>query len=288
MEGKDIMGIKQLQEELQKLKLKTIYFDNKLKELKSKEYDLPIFINYKNSFTNELANKVNSSQEQLYNAEALLKSYYKEELKYVSNKIKNIEIESSKISKLILEKENQLKKLQNDSLCKKSLTANKKNSYFVSLKKNTNTTPVITEYFKSDKEFMILDAGMILPQNKRFSYIIVRSNKTIIEMQNNIPTMSEIKSVVGKFISSVNIPRMQYLRKHIINVTIKHKSLLQNSIIPLSQPCPIGGQANFNQTGYGWEWDWSYATGDYTEGTYYGEMTGFLVIGIQINDSVYY
>ena len=30
---------------------------------------------------------------------------------------------------------------------------------------------------------------------------------------------------------------------------------------------------------FGWEWDWSNGIGSYTEGTYYGEVTTFLIIG---------
>lgn len=135
---------------------------------------------------------------------------------------------------------------------------------------------------------MVLNAGMRLPEYKKFSYIIIRSNKTIVGMQENVPTMSEIKSVADKSISGVSIPRMQYLKKHIIDAASKYKNLTPNLIIPLSEPCPLGGQSDFNQQGYGWEWDWSYGIGDYTEGTYYGEMTGFSVIGIRINGSDYY
>lgn len=156
------------------------------------------------------------------------------------------------------------------------------------MRKTTSTTPIITEYCKSDKEFMVLNTRMRLPEYKQFSYIIVRSNKTIVEAQKNVPTMSEIKSVADKSISNVNIPRMQYLKEHIIAAASQCKNLTPNLIIPLSEPCPIGGQADFNQIGYGGEWNWLYGIGNYTEGTYYGEMTGFYVIGIMINQQNYY
>ena len=81
---------------------------------------------------------------------------------------------------------------------------------------------------------------------------------------------------------------MQYLKNHIIEAANKYKKLTPNLIIPLSEPCPLGGQSDFNQMGYGWEWNWSYGVGDYAEGTYYGEMTGFSVIGIKINPSSYF
>ena len=46
--------------------------------------------------------------------------------------------------------------------------------------------------------------------------------------------------------------------------------------------------ASVNQTGYGWEWDWSNGCGDYIEGTYYGEVTTFFVIGFIFRGNKYF
>ena len=281
------MDIKQLQEQYASLKSQRDNIADEVEYLKDNERKLSYVITDEKSSVEHIENTIESLQETLSDLNSLLETH-EDEISDISDKLKSKDKELSDIDKQLDDKKKQLDKLMNDELCKKSLTVNNKNSYFASLKKNTSTTPIVTEYCKSDKEFMVLNAGMRLPEYKKFSYIIIRSNKTIVGMQENVPTMSEIKSVADKSISSVSIPRMQYLKNHIIDAASKYKNLTPNLIIPLSEPCPLGGQSDFNQQGYGWEWDWSYGIGDYTEGTYYGEMTGFSVIGIRINRSDYY
>ncbi len=281
------MDIKQLQEEYQKLKTQRDNFADQLGDLKDSERKLSYVIDDEKSSAEHIENTIDSLQETLFDLNSLLEKH-EDEISEIADKIKYADEELSDIDQQLADKKKQLDKLINDELCKKSLTVNNNNSYFASVKKTTSTTPIITAYCKSDKEFMVLNAGMRLSEYKKFSYIIVRSNKTIVGVQENVPTMSELKSVADKSISGVNIPRMQYLKNHIIDAAGKYKNLTPNLIIPLSEPCPLGGQSDFNQTGYGWEWDWSYGIGDYTEGTYYGEMTGFSVIGIRINRSDYY
>lgn len=281
------MDIKQLQKQYSSLKSRRNNIADEVEDLKDNERKLSYVITDEKSSVEHIENTIDSLQETLSDLNSLLETH-EDEISDISDKLKSKDKELSDIDQQLADEKKQLDKLMNDELCKKSLTVNNKNSYFASLKKNTSTTPIVTEYCKSDKEFMVLNAGMRLPEYKKFSYIIIRSNKTIVGTQKNIPTMSEIKSVADKSISSVSIPRMQYLKNHIIDAASQYKNLTPNLIIPLSEPCPIGGQSDFNQTGYGWEWIWEYGIGDYTEGTYYGEMTGFSVIGIRINRSDYY
>ena len=281
------MDIKQFQEQYCSLKSQRDSIADEVKNLKDSKRKLSYVITDEQSSVEHIENTIDSLQETLSDLNSLLETH-ENEISDISDKLKSKDKELSDMNQQLADKKKQLDKLLNDELCKKSLTVNNKNSYFASLKKNTSTTPIVTEYCKSDKEFMVLNAGMRLQEYKKISYIIIRSNKTIVGMQENVPTMSEIKSVADKSISGVSIPRMQYLKNHIIDAASKCKNLTPDLIIPLSEPCPLGGQSDFNQTGYRWEWDWSYGIGDYTEGTYYGEMTGFSVIGIRINRSDYY
>lgn len=281
------MDIKQLQEQYASLKSRRDNIADEVEDLKDTERKLSYVITDEKSSVEHIENTIESLQETLSDLNSLLETH-EDEISDILDKLKSKDKELADMDQQLADKKKQLDKLLNDELCKKSLTVNNKNSYFASLKKNTSTTPIVTEYCKSDKEFMVLNAGMRLPEYKKFSYIIIRSNKTIVGIQENVPTMSEIKSVADKSISGVSIPRMQYLKNHIIDATSKYKNLTPNLIIPLSEPCPLGGQSDFNQTGYGWEWTWEYGIGDYTEGTYYGEMTGFSVIGIRINRPDYY
>lgn len=281
------MDIKQLQEQYSSLKSQRDSIADEVENLNDNERKLLYIVEDEKLSVEHIENTIDSLQETLSDLNSLLETH-KVELSDVSDKVKNKEKELADIEHKLADKKKELDKLLNDALCKKSLTINNKNTYFASVRKTTSTTPIITEYCKSDREFMVLNARMKLPEYQQFSYIIVRNNKTIVEMQKNVPTMTEIKSVADKSISGVSIPRMQYLKEHIIAAASQCKNLTSNLIIPLSEPCPIGGQSDFNQTGYGWEWDWSYGVGDYTEGTYYGEMTGFSVIGIRINQQDYY
>lgn len=281
------MDIKKLQKQYSSLKSQRDSMADIVEGLKESERKLSYAITDEQSSVEHIKKTIKALQESLSDINSLLETH-RDEISDISDKLKSKDKEIADMNQRLADKKKQLDKLLDDELCKRSLTVNNKNSYFASLKKNTSTTPIVTEYCKSDKEFMVLNAGMRLPEYKKISYIIIRSNKTIVGMQENVPTMSEIKSVADKSISSVSIPRMQYLKKHIIDAASKYEKLTPNLIIPLSEPCPLGGQSDFNQTGYGWEWDWSYGIGDYTEGTYYGEMTGFSVIGIKINRSEYY
>lgn len=278
------MDIKQLHEQYSSFKSQRDSIADEVENLNDNERRLLYIVEDEKLSVEHIENTIDSLQETLSDLNSLLETH-KVELSDVSDKVKNKEKELADIEHKLANKKKELDKLLNDALCKKSLTVNNKNTYFASVRKTTSTTPIITEYCKSDREFMVLNARMRLPEYQQFSYIIVRNNKTIVEMQENVPTMTEIKSVADKSISGVSIPRMQYLKEHIIVAASQCKNLTPNLIIPLSEPCPIGGQSDFNQTGYGWEW--SYGIGDYTEGTYYGEMTGFSVIGIRINQQDY-
>ena len=281
------MDIQQLQEQLINLQSKKKDYQYNIDDLKNKQQDLSTLIEDENLSVEKLTCTIDTLQETLFTMSELLEKH-ENQLDYIENKIKDNEKQLSEIDNLILEKDEQLRKIQNDALCQKSFTINKDNTFYALLKKNSNTTPIITKYCESDKEFMLLNAKMTLPNGKDFSYIIVRSNVKITSRKDNVPTMSELKSIAGKYLTGVHITRMEWLKQHILTAVKNNEKFFQNTIIPLSEPCLIGGQSDIDQMGYGWEWTWEYGMGDYIEGTYYGEMTGFSVIGIQINRSDYY
>lgn len=238
---------------------------------------------------------IKKSQQEIIELQTLINSLTiatdknEEEYNLLQNELKNLQMKEKTLSTELAQKKSQIDKISNMGICQTALSMNAKNSYRVKIKRTTNTTPIITEFCENKKyEFLILDADMRLPNHKAFSYIVIRANTIIAGRKENVPTMTEIKSVSGKSISYITIPRMQFLKEHILKEIKNNKNFPTNQIIPFSEPCPIGGQSDSNQEGYGWEWEWSYGIGDYTEGTYYGEMTGFSVIGIQINESDYY
>ena len=186
------MDINQLQEQYTNLNNKRDTISDQLQTLIDQKYKLSETIDNEKLSIENIKNILDYPQGTLSDLNGLLE-IHEDEVISISDKAKDKEKELSDIDQQLANKKKQLDKLISDELCKRSLTVNKKNSYTAILRKNTSTTPLVTEYCKSDKEFMVLNAGMRLPKYKEFSYIIIRSNKTIVGTQKNVPTMSELK-----------------------------------------------------------------------------------------------
>lgn len=98
-------------------------------------------------------------------------------------------------------------------------------------------------------------------------------------MNHTQPTMTELKTNGDKSINAVfperMMPLIEELRKY------DYKKLSFGSKLQFKKPFLFGGQNSNNQTGYGWEWEW----GDCVyEGTLYGEVTNFLIVGFIYED----
>lgn len=87
--------------------------------------------------------------------------------------------------------------------------------------------------------------------------------------------MTELKTYSKRKTSE----RIQPLIEELIDYDCSKLNYGQKAIFKAA--FPLGGQTYANQTGYGWEWDWSDGYGDYTEGTYYGEVKNFLIVGFK-------
>lgn len=275
-------------EEYTKLSEEYKVISEKIKELNSDVIDLQSEISSSQNHIKRAEIQISELQESIITHNKSLNEN-KEQYSLVLEELEELRKKQNELEVVLAQKKKQVEMISNKEICQRALQVNAKNTYRATLKKTTSTTPIITKFCEhKENEFLILNANMTLPNGKGFSYIVVRSNTIITGTVENIPTMTEIKSVAGKNIKNVTIPRMQYLKEHVLEVARRNLVTDPMQIIPLSEPCPIGGQSDFNQSGYGWEWDWSYGIGDYTEGTYYGEMTGFHVIGIQMNEPSYY
>ena len=272
------MELEKLQKEYSALEEESNMLYEEVQNLKDKEEELSNVIENEKEKIQHIQNTIESLQDTLYELEQML-NIHENELENISEQLKDKRKLDEEIDNQLIEKKTILDKLLNEELCKRALKVSEKNSYRAYLFNTSNTIPIITEYCHSSKEFLILDANMYLQEYKTFSYIIVKAKTRIKESKSNVPTMTEIKSVYNKMIKNVTIPRMQWLKNHILSSVSNYNELSSKQIIPLSEPCLIGGQAEINKTGYGWE----YSGGYYYEGTNYGEMTGFSVIGIQIN-----
>lgn len=160
-----------------------------------------------------------------------------------------------------------------------------KNTFSCQLRNNTSTVNLLDDYCASKKEFLILKNQFLLLNNYGYVSLIITSYYQELKVECTQPTMTELKQNVGKRISSISCSRLQPLLKEIQNIDSVHRNIPKGSKFAFNCPFLIGGQTSDNRTGYGCEW---IGGGDYIEGTLYGEVTDFMVVGIIYEGSSWY
>ena len=123
-------------------------------------------------------------------------------------------------------------------------------------------------YNDNDKDFLVLK-GIFVGKD----LVITKKPRNITIANIPSPTMTELKTFRPRRIPNRMRPLWDKINQY------DNSKLKVGQKIQFDVPLPLGGQTYANQTGYGWEWDWSDGYGSYTEGTYYGEVTTFLIIG---------
>lgn len=144
---------------------------------------------------------------------------------------------------------------------------------------DTSTVKLLDEYCSSKKDFLILKNQFWLKNNRTYVSLIITASNNYIDAEKTQPTMTELKQNSGKIVHLINCNRLNPLLKEIELIDKENKSLAEGSIFAFNCPYLIGGQTSLNRTGYGCEW---IGGGDYIEGTLYGEVTDFMVVGILI------
>ena len=165
---------------------------------------------------------------------------------------------------------------------------NKDNTLYKVLNGNTKTTPIMDEFYYSDKKFLVF-YDVLLYYFECFydvHFILTKYVKDLKTANINPPTLTELKRSSGKAVISNQFPdRMLPVINHIQAICNQNNPNDQEKIIiPFDTPFPIGGQTFNDQEGYGCEW---IGGGDYIEGTLYGQTTSFLIGGIIIQKSQY-
>ena len=204
----------------------------------------------------------------------------------------------SSIEEIFDERERQREDEQRDRDTKEYLQTilqiNDSNSMHVRLLSDTATTPIMSKFYRSDKQFLIFDKFFyIYPENiasmqnkhYRLSLIISRSSNKLWCRDNGL-TMTDLKKRSGAILSKqllknsrINTESRIYpLYDEIIN--IYDKVFTGENYIPFDCPCRLGGQTYANQTGFG-----NIYNGEdlIEEGTLYGETTEFLVLGVIVS-----
>lgn len=221
--------------------------------------------------------------------------YYKDNCDHFKH-LKNLEYRKiKKLNKELIVEEETLQKCDKDynntlqdyrsaqkelkqALTKKVLNSiysvDKNNSITHYLAPTTPTTPIMDEFERSNKEFLILNGYYRYTKSKYYDFkFVVTKNKYDINCSELQPTMTELKKWEGA-------ERLRDIHKCLNEIFSSSDNYESGQKIPFSQPCRLGGQTYSNQTGYGNIYHWDQLV---YEGTKYGEVTDFLIIGIIIS-----
>ncbi len=161
-------------------------------------------------------------------------------------------------------------------------SVNQENAMHVRLYADTKTTPIMDDFYSSEKQFLVFDRAFFRGRDlTRLSLVVSKMSARDVAVLNSGLTMTDLKKTVGIGISDYTINyyketgRLYPLIKELIRVT----SLISedDGAIPFETPIRLGGQTYANQTGFGSEYN-----GDIQvyQGTLYGETTGFCIIGV--------
>lgn len=219
----------------------------------------------------EIDNKIKHLQEEkdseiqkLANLKIKIQGLNQIQLQEISDTLrKKIQILETKIDQII-----------NDDFKTFINTMNPENTMTCSLFPETKTTPLMDNFTNDQtKDFLVL--GMVIYGKN----IVITKRQPGIKIANvEAPTMTELKTWRNKRATPERMkPLLAEIHKY-NNMDLKHGDKIQ-----FDTPLPLGGQTYANQTGYGWEWDWTDGIGSCTEGTYYGEVTTFFIIGFIVD-----
>ena len=201
----------------------------------------------------------------------------KSELSELNKKLPQKEEELEKLRKVIEEEEDRVKAVRRAEFQNYVLNMEMKEAFSFKLRSNTSTVNLLDEFCLSKKDFLILKEQFAMYNNAGYISLIITPRYREIEVEYTQPTMTELKQNVGKRIRSISCSRLQPLLEKIDKIDRENNSVPKGSKFAFERPFLIGGQTSDNRTGYGCEW---IGGGDYIEGTLYGEVTDFMVVGI--------
>jgi hypothetical protein len=154
------------------------------------------------------------------------------------------------------------------------------NSLYYHLNSDTKTIPIMDEYDKSDKQYLIF-GGQYKLCSERFPYpevdlVVVRCREEVLCYRSNL-TMTDLKNNGGTLLRDTRIEekhRLEPLYQELLGIS--KEKLIPGNAVAFQKPCLLGGQTSNDRRNYGSEY-----CGDYLvcQGTEYGETTKFLIIG---------
>lgn len=172
---------------------------------------------------------------------------------------------------------------------------NDSNSMTVFLRSNTQTTPMLDEFYNSDKEFLVLKWILSAPKSSYFDddilgdLVIVRYDFATSKCYSSSPlTITDLKKcgrIDYKFAEKATIVDHKYhsskeLTERCFSLCLDLKSIFEKhpkrgDKCLFSCPIEISGQLYDDQENIGFH--------DYDDITFYGQTTPFLIIGAIFN-----
>lgn len=152
--------------------------------------------------------------------------------------------------------------------------------YVYQLKATEKTVNLLDEFYRSEKDFLILKNAFYFSNNKKYISLIISREFYGLEVDRTRPVISEFKKEYGKQVDFLEAKRLQPLKEKLQKLDVD-RNFEDGEAFAFDIPFLIGGQISSNKTGYG---NYYFGLDKYYEGTLYGEVTNFVLVGIITND----
>lgn len=259
------------------------YSTDYIDELECHYDDLSWDVSSLSESISELEEEIENDEEEIQKLEERLNILTKKikdkksELAELNGKLPPKEEQLETLRKTIDEEEKRINAVRMNEFRNYVLNMEPKEAFSFKLQNNTSTVNLLDEFCSSGKDFLILKDQFVIYNNAGYISLIITPRYREIDVEYTQPTMTELKQNVGKRIRSISCSRLQPLLEEVDKIDRENNSVPKGSKFAFERPFLIGGQTSDNRTGYGCEW---IGGGDYIEGTLYGEVTDFMVVGI--------
>lgn len=198
--------------------------------------DLNKTLNTNNIQLEQLINKINSIKEHNITLQKQIDKL-KTQINQGNLTNKNLEHKSNLLKNQYKDKNKEYKKLLLQDYRNSLYNINKNNSIIRRLKSTTKTTPIMDDFFNSEKDFLIFP-NKFRNENIKVDLIITRGYYNIPYKMGFEPTMTELKQVESVYYEGCD--RLKPLLNEIVNIIGDTKSVKKEITVPFDIPFPLG------------------------------------------------
>lgn len=158
------------------------------------------------------------------------------------------------------------------------LDLNYNRCYIDQLSTRTHLISLLDDFSTSQKDFLVLKNQFRMPFTNNYISLIITYYYPGLDVIKIQPTMTELKKEQGKYVNQLTVDRLEPLKNTLLS--LNQNNLKDGVVYTFDTPFMLGGQTSRNRQGYGNRW---FGPNDYIEGTYYGEVTDFMISGFIMN-----